>query len=279
MEYWKENPSLTWGGIQAPAQGSGEQPFRRTPGRGLGAHGMGTPEAGGLPCGCRAGRRDHGRARISRDSEAYRNARELARQSCPGKASRNVTVPDRASWKRPMWGDKSRYRAIAGPRAWSSICTLRKAVDYYLDPDSIYTKQLRQRGELLTHDKDQSVFVFLKLDDLMGDRFPAHQGEISHWATSCTSSRRHAATLFPVIDNFGHLLGGRPAGRPARGHVQTRKIRAPDLRLHDPAPGQNPRTRVDTGCHGEIRGQAYPGCCPWSTNKTATWASFPNRAS
>ena len=41
------------------------------------------------------------------------------------------------------------------------------AVDYYLDPDSIYTKQLRLRGELLTHDKDQSVFVFLKLDELM----------------------------------------------------------------------------------------------------------------
>ena len=31
------------------------------------------------------------------------------------------------------------------------------AVGYYLDPDSIYTKQLRLNGELLTHDKDQSM--------------------------------------------------------------------------------------------------------------------------
>jgi CIC family chloride channel protein len=37
----------------------------------------------------------------------------------------------------------------------------------YLDPDSIYTKQLRQRGELLTHDKDTSVMVFLELDKLV----------------------------------------------------------------------------------------------------------------
>ena len=45
------------------------------------------------------------------------------------------------------------------------------AVDYYFNPDSIYTKQLREKGELLTHDKDQSVFVFLKLDDLMETDF------------------------------------------------------------------------------------------------------------
>ena len=43
--------------------------------------------------------------------------------------------------------------------------------NYYLDPDSIYTKQLRQKGELLTHDKDQSVFVFLKLEELMETDF------------------------------------------------------------------------------------------------------------
>ena len=33
----------------------------------------------------------------------------------------------------------------------------------------IYTKQLRQNGELITHNKDESVFVFLRLDDLIQD--------------------------------------------------------------------------------------------------------------
>ena len=80
------------------------------------------------------------------------------------------------------------------------------AVGYYFDPDSIYTKQLRQRGELLTHDKDQSVFVFLKLEELMETDFLRLRtnhtlGDIVH---IIASARRN---IFPVIDEFGHLLG------------------------------------------------------------------------
>ena len=80
------------------------------------------------------------------------------------------------------------------------------SVDYYLDPDSIYTKQLRRKGELLTHDKDQSVFVFLKLDELMETDFLRIKenmtlGDIVH---IISTARRN---IFPVIDNFGRLLG------------------------------------------------------------------------
>ena len=80
------------------------------------------------------------------------------------------------------------------------------AVNYYLDPDSIYTKQLRQKGELLTHDKDQSVFVFLKRDELMETDFLRIKenmtlGDIVH---IISTARRN---IFPVIDNFGRLLG------------------------------------------------------------------------
>ena len=80
------------------------------------------------------------------------------------------------------------------------------AVDYYLDPDSIYTKQLRQKGELLTHDKDQSVFVFLKLEELMETDFLRIKenmtlGDIVH---IISTARRN---IFPVIDNFGRLIG------------------------------------------------------------------------
>ena len=80
------------------------------------------------------------------------------------------------------------------------------AVDYYLAPDSIYTKQLRQKGELLTHDKDQSVFVFLKLEELMETDFLRIKenmtlGDIVH---IISTARRN---IFPVIDNFGRLIG------------------------------------------------------------------------
>lgn len=80
------------------------------------------------------------------------------------------------------------------------------AVNYYLDPDSIYTKKLREKGELLTHDKDQSVFVFLKLEDLMETDFLRIRenftlGDIIH---IISTARRN---IFPVIDNFGRLIG------------------------------------------------------------------------
>ena len=86
------------------------------------------------------------------------------------------------------------------------VACISFAVDYYLDPDSIYTKQLRLKGELLTHDKDQSVFVFLKLDELMETDFYRIRetftlGDLVH---VIAHARRN---IFPVIDNFGRLLG------------------------------------------------------------------------
>jgi CIC family chloride channel protein len=86
------------------------------------------------------------------------------------------------------------------------VAAISFAVDYVLDSDSIYTKQLRQQGALLTHDKDQSVFVFLRLEELMETDFVRLRenmvlGDIVH---IISSARRN---IFPVIDNFGHLLG------------------------------------------------------------------------
>ncbi|MBQ0080790.1 MAG: chloride channel protein [Alistipes sp.] len=80
------------------------------------------------------------------------------------------------------------------------------AVDYYLNPDSIYTKQLRERGELLTHDKDSSVLVFLKLQDLMETDFMRirENNTLGDVVSIISSAHRN---IFPVIDNFGLLLG------------------------------------------------------------------------
>ena len=86
------------------------------------------------------------------------------------------------------------------------VAAVSFAVDYTLDRDSIYTKQLRMRGELLTHDKDQSAFVFMRLEELMETdfvRLREHMtlGDVVH---IISSARRN---IFPVIDNFGCLLG------------------------------------------------------------------------
>ena len=115
------------------------------------------------------------------------------------------------------------------------------AVNYWLDPDSIYTKQLRQKGELLTHDKDQSVFVFLKLDELMETDFLRIKenitlGDIVH---IISTARRN---IFPVIDNFGRLLGVVQLDDLREDMFKPEKIRPADLGLHDPAARQDPRT-------------------------------------
>ena len=80
------------------------------------------------------------------------------------------------------------------------------AVGRWLDPDSIYTKQLRQKGELLTHDKDQSVLVFLKLKELMETDFTEikESNTLGDIVALISTSHRN---IFPVVDDEGHLLG------------------------------------------------------------------------
>ena len=86
------------------------------------------------------------------------------------------------------------------------VACIAFAVGYYLDPDSIYTKRLRAKGELLTHDKDQSVLVFLKLDELMETDFVRlrEKATLGDAVSIIASARRN---IFPIIDDFGHLLG------------------------------------------------------------------------
>ncbi len=86
------------------------------------------------------------------------------------------------------------------------VAAISFAVDYALDRDSIYTKQLRMRGELLTHDKDQSAFVFMSLNELMETDFIRIKENMTlgDIVNIISSARRN---IFPVIDNFGHLLG------------------------------------------------------------------------
>ena len=80
------------------------------------------------------------------------------------------------------------------------------AVNYGLDRDSIYTKQLRMRGELLTHDKDSSAFVFLRLDELMETDFIRIRESLTlgDIVNIISSARRN---IFPVLDSYGKLMG------------------------------------------------------------------------
>ena len=80
------------------------------------------------------------------------------------------------------------------------------ALDYYLNPDSIYTQQLRERGELLTHNKDQSVLVFLHIDRLMETDFLRIDESFTLGDIVKIISKAHR-NIFPVVDDDDDLLG------------------------------------------------------------------------
>ncbi len=86
------------------------------------------------------------------------------------------------------------------------VASIAFAVDYYLEPESIYTKPLSKSGELVTHNKDQSALVFLNVEELMERDFVRLKefntlGDLVHIISSAHRN------IFPVIDNFGVLLG------------------------------------------------------------------------
>lgn len=86
------------------------------------------------------------------------------------------------------------------------VASLSFAISYYLDPDSIYTKKLRAKGQLLTHNKDRSVMVFLELDKLIETNFhPVNkEDKLGDLIQVISSSNRN---VFPVTKSNGEFAG------------------------------------------------------------------------
>ena len=86
------------------------------------------------------------------------------------------------------------------------VASLSFAVSYYLEPDSIYTKKLRAKGELVTHNKDRSVMVFLNLETLIETNFsPVNKdATLGDLVRVISSSKRN---VFPVVKTGGEFVG------------------------------------------------------------------------
>ncbi|MBR4037877.1 MAG: chloride channel protein [Tidjanibacter sp.] len=86
------------------------------------------------------------------------------------------------------------------------VASISFAISYYMDPDSIYTKSLRKRNELLTHNKDRSVLVFLNLEKLMETDFtPIREDTTLRELLDHIAHKRR--NIFPVLDDRGVLKG------------------------------------------------------------------------
>lgn len=86
------------------------------------------------------------------------------------------------------------------------VASISFAVNYYLEPESIYTKPLSAKGELLTHNKDKSTLVFLSVEKLMETDFVAIKDfyTLADMVDLISKAKRN---IFPVVDDFGKLLG------------------------------------------------------------------------
>lgn len=80
-------------------------------------------------------------------------------------------------------------------------------INRYLEPDSIYTKTLRKKGQLLTHDKDQAVSVVLSIHSLIETNIQS-VGEYDTLGDMVVRVIPHTTrNIFPVLNSEGKLLG------------------------------------------------------------------------
>lgn len=87
------------------------------------------------------------------------------------------------------------------------VSTISFAITKYYVSHSIYTLKLAERGELMTHDKDQNVLMVLDIDKIIETNFiilkpDMKLGDILKKAVA-KSSRNH----FPVVNNDHEFLG------------------------------------------------------------------------
>ncbi|PQJ16087.1 chloride channel protein [Aureicoccus marinus] len=83
-----------------------------------------------------------------------------------------------------------------------SYLITRGTLDY-----TIYTKELKAQGALLTHDKDQNVLTLMKMDEVIERNFRALHPEMTLGEMLHSSVAKSNRNLFPVLDDEQKMVG------------------------------------------------------------------------
>ncbi|WP_276168446.1 chloride channel protein [Zobellia alginiliquefaciens] len=83
-----------------------------------------------------------------------------------------------------------------------SYLITKNAIDY-----TIYTRELAKNGDLLTHNKDQSVLTLMKLDDVIETDFKTVNPDMNLGDMLHKSVAKSARNIFPVVDKNQSLVG------------------------------------------------------------------------
>ena len=72
---------------------------------------------------------------------------------------------------------------------------------------TIYTKELLEKGALLTQDKDKSVLTLMKLENVIEQNFVILQPEMTLGDVLKNGVAKSSRNLFPVTDNEQNFMG------------------------------------------------------------------------
>lgn len=84
--------------------------------------------------------------------------------------------------------------------------TVSYGISRAIEPYSIYTKRIAQKGELLTHDSDQAVLTLLHTSDLIESNFTTVQID-DDLGTLVQAVAHSSRNIFPVTDSQGRFQG------------------------------------------------------------------------
>lgn len=83
-----------------------------------------------------------------------------------------------------------------------SFLITKNALDY-----TIYTRKLAESGDLITHDKDETVLTLMKLDTVIEDDFVLVNPQMTLGAMLHEGVAKCSRNLFPVVNNENELSG------------------------------------------------------------------------
>lgn len=83
-----------------------------------------------------------------------------------------------------------------------SYIITKNTIDY-----TIYTRELAEKGDLITHDKDKAVLTLMQLEDIIETNFKTVSPEMTLGEMLHQSVAKSTRNIFPVVDENGALVG------------------------------------------------------------------------
>jgi len=87
------------------------------------------------------------------------------------------------------------------------VSTSSYATMLAFEPHSIYSKRLAQKGELMTHQKDQAVLTLMKMENIIETDFVKVNPRMSLGDMVKRAIAESPRNVFPVVEDSGKLIG------------------------------------------------------------------------